>query len=261
VLVFCSIIHLNSALVFAHAQDDLWNTGLPLDVHFNISSSEGVRLFENATRENIPSLVTVTEGTANLLEQKNLEGGKKYWKFLEVQPGLLHWSNPRTEESFSIAKQGVENLTFIYHDHPTDDLAFREFSTTLSKKLGLDIDKIHLKSRKINNVPERIDLYDNTSKKEFLLTNSFLDTWVLMGKSPSIIRGWEITQRRFIFANQPLIELGDNKGYPVVYWLQEYLAYLFENLFKVNHEFRTSLAKLGSSNLLKKGLQYIGVTS
>ena len=260
VYVYCSTIHLNSALVFSYAQNELRHTGCVLDVHFSISSSQGVQRFVKATQENVPSLVTVTDGTAELLEQYNRKEKKKYWNFLEVQPGLLHWSSPKSSKTLSVFNRGVENLTFVYLDHPTDKLVFDEFCTTLSKTLQVDINRARMESKMIDDVPERIDLYHNTHKTEYLMTNSFLDSWALLGKPPSIIEGWKKIQRRFIFANSPLVKLLDSKGYSIAYWLQEYLAYHFENLYAVNHEFLTGLRRLGGSHLLKQGLQYLGVS-
>ena len=93
--VFCSVIHLPAAIVFLLAQYDL-RPQINLDVHFFQTSSRAVSEFERATTQNCPALVTVTDGTADILRKLP----RRFAQFMEVAPVVMKLAS--TESGVSL---------------------------------------------------------------------------------------------------------------------------------------------------------------
>ena len=256
IVVYCSVIHVESALVLLLAQHELANTGCMLDIAFYNTSSDALRGFQKSTWRNEPALITVTEGTKNRLEDFTNAGKGGYYRLLEVPPGILRWTSPESRPVTAL--RDLFGQTFIYTNHPTDVLAVEEFQRVLVAQTESMTDRLQFTIRPpIDVVPECRDVYQGRS---FYLTNSFMDRWALLGNEPSaVILDWIKEERRFLFVNQPLCDLCDGKGRSIVRFLQQYLAWLYQDLSDVKRRFVNNLTHVGGGKYIKAGSRYLGV--
>jgi hypothetical protein len=237
IYVFCSVIHVNSAMVFLLAQHHLRHTGIELNVEFHRTSSSAVKRFEKATVERLPALVTVTEGTAKILRQTP----KIFAQFMEVQHSFMKWA--ATEE---IKATQLNRLQYTYLEHPTDQVVYEQF-----EKKHLNEDR-QIHTTPIDRPPECLDILSRARGNEVLLINSFMGSWAaeVMNKPLFFLDGWLGIEKRFVYGNRFLWSLSDARGVSIANWLQMYMASKFEDPRRVIGEFVAN-SRLGKEEYTK----------
>lgn len=214
--VFCSVIHVQSVIVFLLAQNSLRNTGVELQVEFDPTSSAAIQKFRKATREGLPALVTVTKGTAKVLS----ESQQGFGPFMEVPHSYLRWGS--TEK---IEQAELSELEYAYVGHPTDRIVFEEFTQNV---IGRDK---QLHSTVLEHPPECIDILSTATRNKVFLVDPFMGSWGgrVLQKPLIFLDDWKDVERRFIFGNPRFWNLADGKGTSVAHWLQIYLQSKFED--------------------------------
>lgn len=238
VYVFCSVIHINSAIVFLLGQNSLRNTGVELQVEFDLTSATAVKKFRRATREGLPALVTVTEGTAKVLSESH----QGFGMFMEVPHFYLRWGS--TEK---IDKTELSELEYGYVGHPTDKIVFQEFA---QKMMAAGQKQVH--STVLEHPPECIDVLSTANRNKVFLVNPFMGSWAgsVLQKPLIFLDDWKGVERRFIFGNQRFWNLADGKGISVAHWLQIYLRSKFEDPGESIAEFVTT-SRIGKEDYTK----------
>jgi hypothetical protein len=194
-------------------------------------------------------MITVTQGTADKLDALR-RGGGRYARLLEVQPGRLRWTSPDAKRIERLLD--VRDLRLVHIDHPTDLLAVSDFQRFVAGKVGLELEL----APPVSHVPECRDVYQGT---KFFLTNSFMDRWALVGREPVAIEGWMSLEKRYLFVNGALCDLVDGRGRSMVLFLRDYLAGRFEDMTGARQRFFTDYYRLGGSEYMRAGGQYLGV--
>lgn len=244
--VFCSTIHVDSALVVLQARWEL-RMACDLEVMFHNTSAVALKGFLAA---NGPAMITVTQGTADKLDAR-ARAGERYTKLLRVQPGRLRWTSPEAKAITRL--EDVRGLRLVHIDHPTDLLAVQDFQRFVAGKVGLELEL----APPVEHVPECRDVYQG---KKFYLTNSFMDRWALRGvKEPAAIKGWESLEERYLYVNGTFCDLVDGRGQSVARFLRDYLAGRFEDMTGVKRQLFNDSGRLGASEYLLAGTVYLGV--
>lgn len=230
--VFCSVIHLSSAIVFLLAQHDL-RDWLNLEINFSQSSSVAVEGFKRATIEKRPALVTVTDGTANVLSESSLGS----WQFMTTPPVALKLASIGNLEDFRATD--LRRFQYTVINHPTDLNIFQNFARKHFAKYEKPAELLL-----INEAPESIEVLSQAKRDQVLLVNPHMAHWAnasVNGLKPmSFLRGWQVVENRFIFGNSFFAALMDRSKAYVAKWLYLYLEDKFDNLRGQKSDFVTN---------------------